>query len=165
MNSRIHYSTIMITLHRISNMNQSLCRGTTTLIGNWDVIRIKLTKKPGEPLGLSPKQADLYKSILRSLGKMFEMMHIVQKVEVDTSCIVVVLKKGEFMKSPLEVTYGANTAIDAIKDKIQSRQEALKASSSELNTLKKRIAEVEKHIVWTETDIKTLNKALEIMIL
>ena len=130
-----------------------------------DVIRIKLTKKPGGPLGLSPKQADLYKSILRSLGKMFEMMHIVQKVEVDTSCIVVVLKKGEFMKSPLEVTYGANTAIDAIKDKIQSRQEALKASSSELNTLKKRMAEVEKHIVWTESDIKTLNKALEIMML
>ena len=129
-----------------------------------DVIRIKLTKKPGGPLGLSPKQANLYKSILRSLGKMFEMMHIVQKVEVDTSCIVVVLKKGEFMKSPLEVTYDANTAIDAIKDKIRSRQEALKSSSSELNTLKKRIAEVEKHIIWTESDIKTLNKALEIML-
>lgn len=93
------------------------------------------------------------------------MMHIVQKVEVDTSCIVVVLKKGEFMKNPLEVTYGASTAIDVIKDKIQSRQDALKASNSELNTLKKRIAEVEKHVVWTESDIKTLNKALEIMML
>lgn len=129
-----------------------------------DVLRIKLTTKIGTPVGLDPKRAELYKSILDSLAKMFEMMHIVQKVEVDTSCIVVVLKKGEFMKNPLEVTYGAATAVDAIKDKIQSRQEALKSSSSELNTLKSRIAEVEKHIIWTESDIKTLNKALEIML-
>lgn len=130
-----------------------------------DVLRIKLTKKPGQPVGLGPKEAELYKSILNSLAKMFRMMHIVRSVEVDTSCLVVVLKKGEFMKSPLELNHGANVAVDAIKDKLESRHDALKAMNAELETLKKRQAELDKQVVWTESDIKTLNKALEIMML
>jgi hypothetical protein len=130
-----------------------------------DVLRIKLTKKPGQPVGLGPKEAELYKSILNSLAKMFRMMHIVRSVEVDTSCLVVVLKKGEFMKSPLELNHGANVAVDAIKDKLESRHDALKAMNAELETIKKRQAELDKQVVWTESDIKTLNKALEIMML
>lgn len=127
-----------------------------------NVIRVKVTTEPGKPIGLTPKDAELYQSIRDSLGKMFGMMDIVQKVEIDTSCLIVSLKSLNFMKSPLDEATPM-TAVDSLRAKVVEYQDALKTANAELMTIKRRAQELDKLIIWTESDIKTLNKSIEIM--
>lgn len=126
-----------------------------------DVIRIKIIKP--NKVGIPANEVELYRSIKGSLTKMFGMMDIVEKVEEYTSGIIICLRQVKFITSPLELTTEPTTAVSSIKERIKTHSGALAKTQKEIRELEFKLEQLQTQVIWIQSDIDVLEKAVKIM--